>query len=554
MIKLLLITLFAGAGVHDFWNRKSSSGFAFKKTSMACGLIAAHDAYILLSKNSCKKTYAETSQQRNDAITQNPKLLKYASLEKEANLPSLETIGTIPKWINGALIRNGAGKFETTKHHIMHPFDGFGMLHKFVVKNGNVSYQNKFIDSHYYRTGMTTGEVISGFSSKDKSTIIGDIINYRKNQKNLHSMDNPNVHVAFVGGKLIAMNETPQPSIAINVNTLASEGSVLYNDNIKGQIGLAHIHTDPLTGDVFNILTHFAKDSSYNIHRIRPDGKRLLVASIAPAHKSFIKKPSYTHSFSISEHYLVMTEIPFTVNPLNLMLLNKPFIQSFSWEPKRGTIFTIINKETGSIVGRIKGEPFFTFHHVNCYEKDNNLILDVVVHDNCDVIESLEIDGICKAALNRSSEKQKTSHGRIKRFTINLSTNSIESTLIFDGPLEMPTINYDKNNGKEYRYAYGISTMNPQVIKVDTTTKKTMTWHDATCVPSEAVFVQNPENTDEDGGVLLSVVLDTKKKQSFLLVLDAKTMTEVARSYVPHHIPFNLHGNFFQVETDWINK
>jgi beta,beta-carotene 9',10'-dioxygenase len=49
----------------------------------------------------------------------------------------------------------------------------------------------------------------------------------------------------------------------------------------------------------------------------------------------------------------------------------------------------------------------------------------------------------------------------------------------------------------------------------------------------------------EDEGVLLSVVLDAKAAASFLLVLDASTLKELARATAPHVISFGFHGGFF---------
>ena len=46
----------------------------------------------------------------------------------------------------------------------------------------------------------------------------------------------------------------------------------------------------------------------------------------------------------------------------------------------------------------------------------------------------------------------------------------------------------------------------------------------------------------EDDGVLLSVVLDASERTSYLLVLDARDLSELARAAVPHHIPFGFHG------------
>ena len=44
--------------------------------------------------------------------------------------------------------------------------------------------------------------------------------------------------------------------------------------------------------------------------------------------------------------------------------------------------------------------------------------------------------------------------------------------------------------------------------------------------------------------MLLSVVLDSERGGSFLLVLDAATLDELARAEAPHHIPFGFHGQF----------
>jgi beta,beta-carotene 9',10'-dioxygenase len=45
--------------------------------------------------------------------------------------------------------------------------------------------------------------------------------------------------------------------------------------------------------------------------------------------------------------------------------------------------------------------------------------------------------------------------------------------------------------------------------------------------------------------VLLSVVLDTGKERSFVLVLDAASLNQLARAAAPHAIPFHFHGNYF---------
>lgn len=48
----------------------------------------------------------------------------------------------------------------------------------------------------------------------------------------------------------------------------------------------------------------------------------------------------------------------------------------------------------------------------------------------------------------------------------------------------------------------------------------------------------------EDDGVVLCVVLDTTAHSSFLLVLNAKDISEIARALLDTAIPYGLHGQF----------
>lgn len=119
-----------------------------------------------------------------------------------------------------------------------------------------------------------------------------------------------------------------------------------------------------------------------------------------------------------------------------------------------------------------------------------------------------------------------------------------------DVPLELPRINYEAHAGKPYRYVWGTGIQTKgdfldSIVKIDTQTGKVATWYAAGLYPGEPVFVPSPSAAAEDDGVLLSVVLDIDKELSFLLVLDAASLTEMARAAAPHAIPFHFHGNFF---------
>jgi torulene dioxygenase len=74
--------------------------------------------------------------------------------------------------------------------------------------------------------------------------------------------------------------------------------------------------------------------------------------------------------------------------------------------------------------------------------------------------------------------------------------------------------------------------------------QKHLLWEKHAHTPGEAIFVPDPDGTEEDYGALLTVVLDGRSGLSYLLVLDAKTMTEVARAEMDWAVPFGFHGTF----------
>lgn len=63
-------------------------------------------------------------------------------------------------------------------------------------------------------------------------------------------------------------------------------------------------------------------------------------------------------------------------------------------------------------------------------------------------------------------------------------------------------------------------------------------------LPSEPIFVENPNAVDEDDGLVLVMVLSSK--QDFLSFLDARDLKEIARARVPDHVKtaFTFHGFF----------
>lgn len=46
--------------------------------------------------------------------------------------------------------------------------------------------------------------------------------------------------------------------------------------------------------------------------------------------------------------------------------------------------------------------------------------------------------------------------------------------------------------------------------------------------------------------MLLSAVLNSRRQNSFLLILDAGTLEKSARAEVSQHVPLGLHGHYYE--------
>ncbi|XP_045147677.1 retinoid isomerohydrolase [Echinops telfairi] len=128
----------------------------------------------------------------------------------------------------------------------------------------------------------------------------------------------------------------------------------------------------------------------------------------------------------------------------------------------------------------------------------------------------------------------------------------LEPEVLFAGPrqaFEFPQINYQKYSGKPYTYAYGLGLNHfvpDRLCKLNVKTKETWVWQEADSYPSEPIFVSHPEAMDEDDGVVLSIVVSpgAGQKPAYLLILNAKDLSEVARAEVEINIPVTFHGLF----------
>ncbi|XP_042355419.1 beta,beta-carotene 9',10'-oxygenase-like isoform X1 [Plectropomus leopardus] len=513
------------------------------------------------------------------------------SVEETPEQISTEVQGTIPSWINGNLLRNGPGKFEFGDTHYNHWFDGMAMLHRFNINQGQVTYMSRFLQSDSYRKNSESDRiVVSEFGTLAMPDPCKNFFQrFLSRFEMIDSTDNASVSFVKYKGDYYVSTETNFMH-RVNPENVETLGQVDWSKFIAVNGATAHPHSDP-DGTTYNMGNSYgSKGALYNIIRVPPektDAKETLegakiLCSIVPANKSH---PSYYHSFAMSENYVVFIEQPIKMDLLKIVtckLRGKALSEGIYWDPKQETVFHLVDKRTGEVSAiKYHTKAISTFHQINAFEEDGFLMVDLCCADDGAAINNYLIQNLRKSGEALDEVYNTLSRPLPRRFVLPLHVTSdtpIDQNLntrpsstatcvkigkdkvfcqhenlhgddLFEyGGLEFPQINYGRCNTRPYRYFYGCGfrhLVGDSLLKMDLKDKSLKVWYQKGFFPSEPVFVPSPDATDEDDGVILSVILTpSQDKGTFLLVLDAKTFEELARAYVPVNMAYGFHGTF----------
>lgn len=471
--------------------------------------------------------------------------LAFTSLTTEVSIDRLEVQGWVPEWLRGVLYRNGPARFETPIVKNNYWFDGLAMIHRYELDGAKISYRNRFLRTTPYREMIEDGEPASGFEFVRRTTVLQRAWNAARERFGSRSdrTYNTNVNIMRLAGRMMALTEQPVPTL-FDASTLRTEGPFHYDDKLVGQLSSSHPQYDNATGCYYNFLVRLGLGHSYEVYQIhKKTTRRSLIASVP------VRRPSYMHSFAMTRNYLILTEFPMFLKPAAGLLWGRAPKDSMEWMPVEGTRFLVLNKRSGKLEALHHSSAMFAFHHINAYERDDEIVLDIAATDEPTLLRKSQLTSLRQATLRADHP---LSQFRRYRLPLRCGTRTLEPEIICDQLVEMVTINTDAVSGRRHRYCYGVGHntawqgLAGQLVKVDVKRGSIRTWFEFHTYPNEATFVGRPDATEEDDGVLLSVVLDTEKACSCLLVLDARTFSELGRAHLPHHVPLEFHGVFLR--------
>merc|ERR1739838_236748 len=193
----------------------------------------------------------------------------------------------------------------------------------------------------------------------------------------------------------------------------------------------------------------------------------------------------------------------------------------------------------------------FATHHVNAWEDSQNVVFDIVTRPWDVKAHFMNIYTL----LHHSESNDVAAKTVVKRIELNLVT---QEAMVKDWPNKrgipmLTTIDFPVINpnfvGIKNQFAYGwvsIDFWKQTLVKKDLVdSSKDKTWSKPSHYPGEMFFIPQPGGKSEDDGVLVTVVFDGDQQQSYLLLLDGKSFTEINHAYLPLVVPFSFHGNWF---------
>lgn len=481
--------------------------------------------------------------------------LGFRSVREELSGVELPVEGDIPEWLSGTLLRNGPGTWTAGRQPLAHWFDGLAMCRRFEIRDGRVEYTNRFLESEAYQYVREHRQLgFREFATDPQTGPLGRLGRLAGTE----FTDNASVDVCRIGDRYLATTESPRV-VEIDPETLETQGTLVFggfSDTIT-----VHPHYDFDRRELLGYGTRLSGELGYVCYRI-PEGTED-VSIIATVESD---PPGYIHGFGLTPNYLVLCEPPF-VPDRRALLFGSAIIDGFEWRPERGTRFHLLDRATGDVIAKKRVPPFFVFHHANAFERDGEVVVDLIAYEDATVVDTLRLRRLVSPAVSLPP-------GELRRYTLALdgaSTNidadadtnthlptstsadaAPAGEMLYRGHIEFPAIHYERYNTREYRYVYGVGNREyppqdflNQLVKVDIRERRAATWHEKGTYPGEPVFVPPPDPDGEDDGVLLSVVLNAREERSFLAVLDAASFAERARAIVPHPIPFGFHGQFY---------
>lgn len=428
-------------------------------------------------------------------------------MTEELTLTELEVRGELPAHLAGRYARIGPNPIGADPQ-CYHWFAGDGMIHSLALQDGRALwYRNRWIRSN--AVGDALGEPAAPGPRHPRNDVV-------------------NTNVIGLAGKTWALVEAGSYPVVLS-NDLEEQAYSAFDGTLAASYA-AHPHRDVWTGHLHAIAYEAGVLDEVRHVVVARDGRVVREESIAVSDGPSI------HDCAITENYVLVLDLPVTFSS-EVARRGRGF--PFRWNVAHPSRVGLLRKNRlGSEIIWCDVDPCYVFHAGNAWEAaDGKIMLDVVAYETMFDGDDSGPDGRCVG---------------VERWTIDPSNRQVRRHSINTTAQEFPRYD-ERRTGQSTRFLYTIGAPNGRAVPPSEIYKHdidagTVETHDfgAGHVPGEFVFVPEDDESPENAGWMIGLVIDTATETTDFVVIDARNFSKaaVARVQLPHRVPPGFHGNW----------
>ncbi|XP_014668397.1 PREDICTED: LOW QUALITY PROTEIN: beta,beta-carotene 9',10'-oxygenase-like [Priapulus caudatus] len=327
-----------------------------------------------------------------------PRDVLFRTVDEHTDVIEAKITGVIPKWISGNFIAVGPGKFEQGAERYRHYFDGMALLMRFEVRDQRVRYASKFLPTVTLTSTACCNIASSTMRFGTGATWVSYILP-------TNMSDNATVNLVHLGGELYCSGETAT-IFRINPDSLETLERVELKKLASLDTCVAHAQYDN-DGSAYLLGSHFSPPSAYKFIKIPPpdETKRRKIDPTEPVRRAEVVakvsmqnplKPSYIHSFAMTDNYFIFVESPLVINILTVTrrkLSALSLYDALEWLEGKNCRIHLVERRSGK-ESKVRCEcpPMLVIHQINAYEHDDNIILDVCCYDDATMLDEYHFE------------------------------------------------------------------------------------------------------------------------------------------------------------------
>lgn len=460
-----------------------------------------------------------------------------SDVTREHGFVPLRVEGTLPDDLRGTMYRNGPGLFRLFEHRYRHWFDGDGLISAVRFEGGKALGASRLLETAGLLEERHRGKAYFG----SYGTAAPGLFNPRRALRSVKGTSkNPaNTSVLAWNERLFGLCEIGKPF------ELDSELSSIGETDLGGVIPrsfTAHPHRVAANGCIYNVGQRVGKPALLDAFVLRPDGSAGLITTLPLDFSTVI------HDFAVTERALIVFVPPLPLALLRTLFGMGSFAENLRWEADRGTEVIVIPLDAPASPIRFRVPAFFAWHIGNAFERDGELVVDLVRYRDFPVTNDW-ISSLMHGGPTTDAD------GILTRARIDPKRHTLQFEPLRDRTGEFPrvapsvdaapneTVYWTEHSTPEV----GRSGPPDTIVRVDTPSGR----HDAFTFPrgqwpSEGVFVPRPGGSREDDGWIVALVYEAASHTSHWAVLDAAHLADgpIARAHLEHHVPLSFHGTW----------